>query len=71
MFNTDRQSEMSSPAANAGRDLDATVKWLRELSPTEMNELREALANQDAEKLSRHDTRFEACLNRSGRSQTW
>jgi len=71
MSNSNRQSETSSPAANANRDLEAIVKWLRELSAAEIRELREALANHDAETLASFDTKFEACLIRYGRSQSW
>lgn len=65
MLNSNRQSETSSPAASAGRDLEAIVKWLRSLSAAEIRELREALANHDAEKLARFDTRFQTCFDRS------
>ena len=71
MFNANRQSRVSSRAATAGRDLDAIVKWLRELSAAEIKELSEALANRDAERLARYETWFEACHNRSGPSQAW
>lgn len=67
----DRQSESSSPTANAGRDLDAIVNWLRGLSTAEMTELSEAMANGDAEILARFHSRFEACLKLSGEYRSW
>ena len=71
MFDANRQSKMSSPAATASRDLDVIVKWLRELSAAEIKELSEALANHDALRLARYETWFEACHNRSGPSHAW
>lgn len=66
MLNSNRQSEMWSPAANASQDLEAIVTWLRRLSGAEITELVEALANHDAETLARFDIRFQACPKRSG-----
>jgi hypothetical protein len=65
MLNSNRQS-MSSPAATASPGLEAIVKWLRGLSASDFGELSEALANQNAEKLARFDTRFQTYLDRSG-----
>ena len=65
MLDPNRRSETSSPAASGIPDLEALVIWLRGLSPTEFEELSEAIANQDAESLSRFDTRFRTHLGRS------
>jgi hypothetical protein len=65
MLNSNRQST-SSPAATASLGLEAIVKWLRGLSAADFGELSEALANQNAEKLARFDTRFQTYLDRSG-----
>jgi len=66
MTNPNRPSETSSPAASASPDLEAIVKWLQGLSPADFGELSEALANHDAEKLARFDTRVHTYLYRSG-----
>ena len=65
MLDPNRQSETSSPAASSSPDLGALVKWLRGLSAAEFEELSEAIANHDAERLARFDTRFQAYLERS------
>jgi hypothetical protein len=46
--------------------MEAIVKWLRGLSPADFGELSEALANHDAEKLARFDTRIQTYIHRSG-----
>jgi hypothetical protein len=63
--NSNRPSETSSPGASASPDMEAIVKWLRGLSAAEFGELSEALANHDAEKLARFDTRIQTYLYRS------
>lgn len=65
MLDPNLQSEMSSPAASRSPDLGALVRWLRGLSVAELEELSEAIADHDAEKLARFDTRFQAYLDRS------
>ena len=65
MLDPDRQPEMSSSAASSSPDWEALVKWLDGLSAAEFEELSEAIANQDAESLSRFDTRFRTHLGRS------
>jgi len=65
MLDPNRRSETSSPAASGILDLEALVIWLRGLSAAEFEELSEAIANQDAESLSRFDTRFRTHLGRS------
>jgi hypothetical protein len=67
MLNLNRQSESSSPAAGENRELDAILNWLRGLSAAEMSELSEALATHNVEILTRFETRFQDCLNPSGR----
>jgi len=52
----------------ADRDLDATVRWLRGLTATEMGELRRAIASHDAESLAIFAIRFAACLDLNRRS---
>lgn len=66
MTNSNHQSETSNPAASASPALEAIVTWLRGLSAADFGELSEALANHDAEKLARFDTRFQTYLYRSG-----
>lgn len=66
MLNSNRQSETSNPAASASPDLEAIVTWLRGLSAAEFAELSKALANHDAERLARFETRFQTYLYRSG-----
>jgi hypothetical protein len=65
MLDPDRQSEISSSAASRSPDRDALVKWLRGLSAAELEELAEAIANHDAERLARFDTRLQTYLDRS------
>jgi len=63
MLNSNRQSETSNPAASASPDLEAIVTWLRGLSAAEFEELSEAIASHDAERLARFDTRLQTYLN--------
>jgi hypothetical protein len=71
MLNFDCQSETSNSAARDNQQLEPIVNWLRGLSAEEMTALREALAAHDAEKLTRSEMRFEACLYLYGGSQSW
>jgi hypothetical protein len=55
--------ERSGPAVNADQNLDATVRWLRGLSAAEMGQLRQAIADHDAESLAMFAIRFATCLD--------
>jgi len=65
MLDPDRQPEMSSSAASSSPDWEALVKWLDGLSAAELEELAEAIANHDGERLARFDTSLQTYLDRS------
>ena len=65
MPDPNRQSEMWSSAASSSPDWEAFAKWLRGLSAAELEELAEAIANHDGERLARFDTRLQTYLDRS------
>jgi hypothetical protein len=71
MFKSSHQSETSSPAASASPDLEAVVERLRGLSGAKIRELREAIANHDAENLAGFLTRFQNCLNGTLWPRSW
>ena len=68
MNDFNRAKDGPNPAPIAERDLDATVRWLRGLTATEMDELRRAMANHDTESLAMFAIRFATCLDLTRRS---